>query len=252
MKSFEEIKKSVLNDLKKRIEFLRDYDQKYPQYSESTKHSVNSVLRSIDNIDDYTKQTIARNARLLTKYGYHSTNPNTDDSALFYNCGISALGLNENDEVYKDLTVDYGINSSNFKEREAYEQDPILKKISDFYGLNLPSLEARNNCEMEVKREREANSKKDDERIKKKKNGEISADQLNMLYFQDRLKCNDKEEKLALMNNALGFDLDGAGAFGYTSPNDIKTHFDRQREEYTAIISVNEAKIEQSNTMRAL
>ncbi len=215
MKSFEEIKKSVLNDLKKRIEFLRDYDQKYPQYSESTKHSVNSVLRSIDNIDDYTKQTIARNARLLTKYGYHSTNPNTDDSALFYNCGISALGLNENDEVYKDLTVDYGINSSNFKEREA-------------------------------------NSKKDDERIKKKENGEISADQLKMLYFQDCLKCNDKEEKLTLMNNALGFDLDGAGAFGYTSPNDIKTHFDRQREEYTAIISVNEAKIEQSNTMRAL
>lgn len=252
MKSFEEIKKSVLKDLRKRIEILRDYDKKYPQYSEGTERSVNEVLRSIDNIDDYTKQTIARNARLLTKYGYHSTNPNTDDSALFYDCGISALGLNENDEVYKDLTVGYTINSSNFKEREAYEQDPIIKKISDFYGLNLPSLEARNNCEMEVKRERKARDKKNAERIKKKKNGEISEDQSTVLYFQDSLKENDKEEKLALMNNALGFDLDGAGAFGYTSPNDIKTRFDRQREEYTAIISARQAKIEQSNTMRVL
>lgn len=101
------------------------------------KKSLENRYKELENLDIVTQREIARRARSIARYGKANQYSN-----------LELLGITENDDVFEEIRKQ---NMPTVGGRMPFQQDAILKKVSEFYGFPLPSVEIEERLRAEIR-----------------------------------------------------------------------------------------------------
>lgn len=168
MKTFEEVKKNLLNQYKKDIEICSEALQKNPDSGGIAK-DLENYSKLVDNIDEATRVHIMSETNIIVdnirEFGISYLNRRGAGGNAFYRIECHDLGITPDDEEINEALLQFDSYKDATKDGINLPVERIFNLIASNYGFEIPSYSETVNLEKKQNASGEEFSIEDKEKL---------------------------------------------------------------------------------------